>query len=316
MNKLVLASLLLIFGGNALAQAESAENCPCLHLTKKPKNPVHPQNVVIMQDQYIAPAKTSAVLPVAQPIQVVKPAEKVQAAPQSVAAMKAEPKKAKTETAKPADVASESHTNTAEDKNPGPFYLGLSSGAHYGDISSSSVSPTYHFTGRIYGGYQATDNFSVELGYFRVRSELISEYSVEKDSYNTTRNTNLLKAHRHGFDLLGVFKSKEMIPGLYGKVGIAYERVNFKDTLISAVTGIPARDRTGKGGILSYGDKTISVLASRSLKDNADYVLGFGYELNLTNHIMMNVDFTRYQPIRDEVKKPVNYLSLGLKYQF
>lgn len=306
MNKLVLTSLLLIFGSGTVAQAETAENCPCLHLTKKAKTPVSQPNIVILQDEYIAPKKMNGALPAAQPIQVVKPVAKTPVTPKQVAAAHAEP----------VEMAKESQTNKNDHSNLTSFYMGFAAGTHHGGISSSSPSTTYHFTGRIFGGYNLTDNLSVEVGYFNVRSELISSSSVERESRNITRNTNLLKARRHGFDLLGIYKSTDTVPGLYAKAGLGFERINFKDTVISAVSGIPVRDRTSSGHVLSYGDKAISVLASRSLKDNADAVVGVGYEIRVMNHLLMNIDFTRYQPIKHEVKMPVNFLSIGAKYQF
>lgn len=315
MNKSILAGLLLMFLASTAAQAEVAEDCPCLHLTKKQKIFIPSEQVPEGEDNYLAaenkkqPVNTvQVVLPARQPATVAKPVAKTILTPATATTPAPAPFTQKSEVAK---------EDKTTQKTLSSFYMGLSAGAHYGDVSSVSPKKTAHFTGRIFGGYELTDNLAIELGYFMVKPESQpTGSSVEHDVYNTTRNSSSLKARRHGLDILGVVKSTETVPGLYGKFGVAYERINFKDTLVSAVTGIPARDRTGSGHILHYGDKTINVLDNRSLEDNADFVLGVGYETKIMDHLFIRIDYSRYQPVKREIKMPVNFLSIGTKYQF
>lgn len=306
MNKLVLAGMLLVFAGSLPVHAEMPDDCPCRHLNIKPKSAIS-----------IKKNKVSQHKPIINSVKASKPVAQTAAEP-SVQAPAEVPPPVSIETPVRPEIPSIPVSSRVDIKQKlTPLYLGVSAGAHYGQLSNTSPKSTYHVAGRAFAGYKLNDNIAVELGYFMMKPESTSASSVKSDNQVTTKNKSDAKARRSGVDLVGLYKSTETLPGLYVKAGIAYDRLNDKKTTTTTVRGIPARDRTIYGHILNNGNKTTHVSASRLLKDNMDAVIGIGYETNLSQHLMINVDYTRYQPVKkNEVKTPINFFSIGTKYQF
>lgn len=304
MNKLVLAGMLLVFTGSSLVHAQMPEDCPCRHANTKQKNKVSQQKPIISHQKNNAQAASQ---PVAQPVPAVKPSV-------------AEQFPSVTDAPSQSDVVPMSevaHSNDKAKQDASPFYLGVSVGAHHGQISNTSVKSNNYFSGRVFGGYKLSNNLSVELGYFKVSPESLTNASANHGVYNTTKNASTLKSGRSGIDLVGVYKSTEMLPGFYAKAGVAYDLMETKSTSSTTVKNISARDRTIYGHVLNNGNKATQASVKRSSHIDMDAVIGVGYETHLTDNVLINVDYTRYQPLeKNDVKKPINFFSIGTKYQF
>lgn len=287
MNKLVLASLLTISIGGVV-QAQGLDDCPCRQQAKKQKH--HVSNKKSIKKHAVG---------------VVSPE-----------------KKSVNQTVFPVAPVVEQHQTTVPtvdqttNKQLSPVYIGLAAGVHHGYLSGSSTESVNHFTGRIFGGYKVTNNVAIEVGYFMMKPESLAAFTKTQDSYTTTKNTTTQKVRRQGVDVVGIYQSTDILPGLYGKLGVAYDRTNVKKNDRTVITGIPARDRTIYGHILSKGKRTVNTSHHHSFKDNVDVVVGAGYEVKVTDHLGINIDYTRYQPVQHEKKAPINFWSIGTNYQF
>ncbi|ONN64145.1 porin family protein [Herbaspirillum sp. VT-16-41] len=186
-------------------------------------------------------------------------------------------------------------TVAAQAVKSGPgFYVGLEGGAAHYDIdvehSPGTIEKNDAGMFRFGGGYQFTPNFSVEMGYFR-----IGEASIE-DSDRFSRDT--AKVRVSGFDLTAAYKFSNVLPGVYFKAGIT--QAKFTEDVRYEYSGF------GFSGSVS----------ERASKSGTGYLLGLGYEYDLTKSFSINGGYTRYEGLGGQSKVDVNLFAAGLKYRF
>lgn len=174
------------------------------------------------------------------------------------------------------------------------FYIGLEGGAAHYDIdverSPGTIEKNDAGMFRFGGGYQFTPNFSVEMGYFR-----IGETSAEK----TDRfSRDSAKARVNGFDLTASYKFSNVLPGLYFKGGITQSKLTEDDHY-------------------EYSDLGFSgSVRERASRSGTGYLLGLGYEYDLTKSFSINGGYTRYEGLGGQSNADVNLFAAGLKYRF
>ncbi|MCP1573458.1 opacity protein-like surface antigen [Herbaspirillum rubrisubalbicans] len=174
------------------------------------------------------------------------------------------------------------------------FYVGLEGGAANYDIdverSRNTTEKNDAGMVRLGIGYQFNPNFSLEAGYFR-----IGETSVE---YKDTFTRDGSKARINGFDLIASYKFTGGLPGLYVKGGLTQATVT-------------------EDGYNEFRDLgRVSVTNSRETSSGTGYLLGVGYEYDLTKSFSINGGYTRYQSLAGHSNADVNFFSAGLKYRF
>lgn len=174
------------------------------------------------------------------------------------------------------------------------FYVGLEGGAAHYDIdverSPGAVEKNNAGMFRLGGGYQFSPNFSVEMGYFRIGAT-----SVEKTD-RLSRDS--AKASVSGFDLTASYKLDTVLPGLYFKGGVTQAKVT-EDARYE----------------YQYLESTRSV-SERESKSGTGYLLGLGYEYDLTRSFSINGGYTRYEGLGGHSNADVNLFAAGLKYRF
>lgn len=185
----------------------------------------------------------------------------------------------------------------AQSASPTPFYVGVD--GNYFDLKIPQDSPPGGFNGRyeakdktsavrVFGGYQFTPNWAVELGYLSS-----GKFSVrETDAFGTIDAD--LKVR--GVELSGVYKFTQGVPGLFLKAGVT--RLKAKGT---------TRDTAAGTGVVTTSDGSAS---------GSGALFGIGYETRLTGNLDGRIGFTRYQRIAGESDANINSFYLGLKYNF
>lgn len=174
------------------------------------------------------------------------------------------------------------------------FYVGLEGGAatYDTDIERDRDVRENNDAGlvRLGVGYQFNPNFSVEAGYFR-----IGDATLE---YRDRFSRDFSSAGVKGFDLLATYKFTGGLPGMYLKGGLT----------LATLT---------ENGTYEINDGyTSSVSHTRSSESGAGYLLGLGYEYDVTKSVSLNGGYTRYQSLGGNSHADVNLFSLGLKYRF
>lgn len=181
------------------------------------------------------------------------------------------------------------------------LYLGVSAGrmgqSHYSHSTN---------TGRIYGGYQFSDQLGIESGYFN---------SAKWHQGNSTDK-------HQGVDILAVYRPTNVLPGFYAKAGLAYEHESH--------TSVQTEDRVTHSKY-TYRDRPyplplkhiggdrhiIKTTIDNHTDDHIDMVLGMGYELALTQHLGLDVSYMRYQDVKhSRQSKGLNLFSVGARYAF
>ncbi|MBG7620554.1 porin family protein [Herbaspirillum sp. AP02] len=174
------------------------------------------------------------------------------------------------------------------------FYVGLEGGAaHYDlDVERSPGTIEKNDAGmfRFGGGYQFTPNFSVEMGYFRIGAT-----SVEKTDHFSRDSA---KARVSGFDLTASYKFSNVLPGLYFKGGITQAK-------LTEDAHYEYRDLGFSGSV-----------SERASKSGTGYLLGLGYEYDLSEIVSINGGYTRYEDLAGHSNADVNFFAAGLKYRF
>lgn len=174
------------------------------------------------------------------------------------------------------------------------FYVGLEGGAATYDIDIERHHDVRENNDagmvRLGVGYQFNPNFSVEAGYFRIGDTTL-EY---RDRFSREFYSGDVK----GFDLLATYKFTSGLPGVYVKGGLTLATL------------------TETGSYEINDGYTSSVSHERASQSGAGYLLGLGYEYDVTKSVSLNGGYTRYQSLGGNSKADVNLFSLGLKYRF
>ncbi|HZG22316.1 MAG TPA: porin family protein [Herbaspirillum sp.] len=177
-------------------------------------------------------------------------------------------------------------------------YIGFEGGIGSYHIGGEDASSSENYTDsrnasalRALIGYRFSPNFSVEAGY-------LSLGSYKRELIHGNHRWNL-KADTDAFDLSIVYKFTQFVPGLYVKGGLMNSKVS-----IQTVGEGPGRNRSTRD----------------SSRSGNGYLLGLGYEYDLTPNWSANAGFTRLQRIggswEDGVSVDANLYSAGLKYRF
>ncbi|MNR78014.1 hypothetical protein D3C72_87000 [compost metagenome] len=169
----------------------------------------------------------------------------------------------------------------AEDKNTGTFYFGLDAGS--GKVKKDPA-PNYRILsasdrvdgGRLYAGYQISENLSVELG------------AVRSSDYKQTATNGVLtyngRVETKNHDLTLFYKLPQVLPGLFVLGGVTH-------STITTTLHVPLLNASGS-----------------MRKTDVDYALGAGYEVNLFGNLDGRIMVARYA--REE------FATIGLKYRF
>ncbi len=185
----------------------------------------------------------------------------------------------------------------AQTAAPASFYLGLD--GTYLNLKVPVDSPPGGFNGRydlknntgalrLFGGYQFTPNWAVELGYLSSGSFSMSQ----SDQFGTVQSDMKIS----GLELSGVYKFTQGVPGLFLKAGVTQFKVKGS-----------SRDTATGTGVVTTENESISGNGA---------LFGLGYETTLSGNISGRIGFTRYQRVAGESDANVNAVYLGLKYNF
>jgi opacity protein-like surface antigen len=185
----------------------------------------------------------------------------------------------------------------AQTAAPTPFYVGVD--GNYLDLRIPQDSPPGGFNGRyeskdkasavrVFGGYQFTPNWAVELGYLSSGKFTMRE----TDAFGTVDADLKIS----GLELSGVYKFTQGVPGLFLKAGVTQFKA--KGTM---------RDTAAGTGVVTTSDGSVS---------GSGALFGIGYETRLTGNLDGRIGFTRYQRVAGESDANINAFYLGLKYNF
>jgi opacity protein-like surface antigen len=177
-------------------------------------------------------------------------------------------------------------------KSDSGFYLGVEGGlANTGKNQStpgyrviSDVSKVGFMRG--VAGYRFSGNMALEAGYFGTRD-------AKLEQSNGTRSDHV-HANVRGSDLAAIYKFSDGLPGLFLKGGLSYATLSISETTTTAGSSIQRKgSSTGMG-----------------------YLLGVGYELDLSRNLSANVGYTRYQRVAGLENSKLGVISAGAKYRF
>jgi opacity protein-like surface antigen len=185
----------------------------------------------------------------------------------------------------------------AQTATPTPFYAGVD--GNYLDLKIPQDSPPGGFNGRyeskdrtsavrLFGGYQFTPNWAVELGYLSS-----GKFTMRETDALGTIDADLKVS---GLELSGVYKFTQGAPGLFLKAGVT--QLKAKGTM---------RDTAAGTGVVTTSDGSAS---------GSGALFGIGYETRLTGNLDGRIGFTRYQRVAGESDANINAFYLGLKYNF
>ncbi|MFJ3057683.1 porin family protein [Herbaspirillum sp. NPDC087042] len=183
-------------------------------------------------------------------------------------------------------------------KSDSGVYIGIEGGMSSYLVSEKDAPTTRNYSDsrnagalRALIGYRFTPNFSVEASY-------LSLGNFERELVRGDRRWNL-KASTDAFDVSAIYKFTQFVPGLYIKGGLMNSTVS-----VQIVDEVPNRFRNTR---------------NHSQSGNG-YLLGLGYEFDLTSNWSANAGFTRLQRLGgswdDEVTVNANLYSAGVKYRF
>lgn len=137
-------------------------------------------------------------------------------------------------------------------------------------------------------GYRFDRNFAVEAGYFHTGAYELKE-QVGRGQYDH------FSAKAKGFDLALIYRMTQFLPGLYVKGGLIHSTVSGR---LDEVQNQRVRE---------------SHTFSRS---GAGYLMGLGYELDLSRELSLTAGYTRLQQLAGESRINLNLFSAGLRYRF
>ncbi|MCZ8257061.1 MAG: porin family protein [Polaromonas sp.] len=177
------------------------------------------------------------------------------------------------------------------------FYLGID--GNYLDLKIPRDSPPGGFNGRyeskdktsavrVFGGYQFSPNWAVELGYLSS-----GKFTMRETDAFGTIDADLKIS---GVELSGVYKFTEGVPGLFLKAGVTQLKAKGTVRDTAAGTGVVTTDNGSASG--------------------SGALFGIGYETRLTGNLDGRIGFSRYQRVAGESDANINSFYLGLKYNF
>jgi OOP family OmpA-OmpF porin len=171
------------------------------------------------------------------------------------------------------------------------IYLGGAAG--WGDTYQSNVASELNgthtnssgFSGRVFEGYQFTENFGLEAGYTKFHDVNLNNDTIDLDT----------KLKSYSVDVVG----KGMVPltngfGLFGKLGVAY--------LNEAFDGSVTRD----GDMFNAGASISKVLPT----------FGAGVSYDINKNVVADVSWMRIQAVGNTALNSTDTAMLGLSYHF
>ncbi|KAF1044505.1 MAG: hypothetical protein GAK35_01704 [Herbaspirillum frisingense] len=183
-------------------------------------------------------------------------------------------------------------------KSDSGVYIGIEGGMNTYHVSEKDAPSNRNYSDsrnagalRALIGYRFNPNFSVEASY-------LSLGNFERELVRGARRWNL-KANTDAFDVSAIYKFTQFVPGLFIRGGLMNSTVS-----VQIVDEIPGSYRSTR----DY---------SRS---GNGYLLGLGYEFDLTSNWSANASFTRLQRLggswNDEATVNASLYSAGVKYRF
>jgi opacity protein-like surface antigen len=143
-------------------------------------------------------------------------------------------------------------------------------------------------------GYRINDNLAVELGYLTG----LSTHAENAHSEAT--------AHVQGADLSMLYHMTDIVPGVYFRGGMSYLNAD-----ASSSVNKPAEYRTRP--LHNYVNPTRS---DREQRRGVGLVAGIGYEKAITEHVLLNAGYTRYQGVAGDKHNAMDVVNVGAKYTF
>lgn len=178
---------------------------------------------------------------------------------------------------------------------PSQFYVGLDGASQKlkfsDDVPGGPATPgefsNSKTTARLFGGYQFTPNWALELGYSS------TNYSINVDDIDERSSGNI---RLKGLDLGVTYKFTEFVPGLFVKAGIS----RFKA-------------RASGSGVDKTNGSTFTVDGAPS---GTGPMFGIGYEANLAGKLDGHVGYTQYNKVTGDSDVKLRMYYVGLKYRF
>jgi opacity protein-like surface antigen len=143
-------------------------------------------------------------------------------------------------------------------------------------------------------GYRINDNLAVELGYLTGLST-----HVENTHSQAT-------AHVQGADLSVLYHMTVVVPGVYFRGGMSYLNAD-----ASSSVNKPAEYRTRP--LHNYVNPT---RYDREQRRGVGLVAGIGYETAVSEHVLLNAGYTRYQGVAGNKHNAMDVVNIGAKYTF
>ncbi len=183
----------------------------------------------------------------------------------------------------------------AQTATPSQFYIGVDGVSQRlkstDDLPGGPTGPAAltesKTTARLFGGYQITPNWAVELGYGSTR------YSVNVDDIDERSTGNL---RLKGLDLGVTYKFTQGLPGFFVKAGLSRFKAEASGSGTDKGTNAP-----------------FTISGSES---GTGPMFGFGYEANLTGNLDGRVGYTQYNKVAGDSDVKLRMLYVGLKYRF
>ncbi len=183
----------------------------------------------------------------------------------------------------------------AQTAAPSQFYIGIDGARQKlkfnDDVPGGPVAPAgitdSKTTARLFGGYQITPNWAVELGYANKNYSL----NVNNTSERTTGSLRL-----KGLDLGVTYKFTDSLPGFFVKGG--FSRFKYSGS-VSGTNLVDGSTFTGSGSESGTGP-----------------MFGFGYEANLTGNLDGRIGYTQYNKVAGDSDVKLRMFYVGLKYRF
>lgn len=165
------------------------------------------------------------------------------------------------------------------------------------EIPYANSSKTTGPAGRVFGGYQFTQNFAVELGYSKF-TNATSKLNISNSAFSYTAKSSISTS---AVDLVG----KAILPlqncfDVYGKAGVAYLSATDTVTQTFSVPGF------GSGSFKDH--------------DSAHHLyptFGAGVDYNITKNLVADVSWSHIQKVGSSHElKNTDLFGVGVSYHF